>query len=369
MAQKPKYPYVANEIIKRIKTGEYALGSNLPTLDEITVLFNISRMTAQNALKIVVNKGYASSNRGRKSKIISREAINRDDNFTNKNIALLGNFDVETHSIQPISQRILFYLHQKLISLGNHVMCFQYHDNLDLKPDDVDGYIMIDILGYCSQFEKMIAETGKPYIVVDCMLSDGSEPNHVHLFYQSVLLKSINYFLNAQMSNFVFLNVDARSISKMVSSKQSSKQVNSKFIQPIINTLANHGISQNNFAVYNTSYHPEDTARQIEKLLQQKQLPKNTAFFAASEHIAIGIYKTLKDLGWKPNLDFIVMVLNPPSRSLTSMPEIMGVDISMNEIWAQVIKSFDCQFMKTSNYFPGGLIEVSFNQQRPHPAM
>ncbi len=368
MAQRPKYPHVANELINRIKSGEYPLGGNLPTLDEITELFNISRMTAENALKLVVQKGYASSSRGRKSRIISREAISFEDNFTNKNIAILGHFDVEVHSIPPISQRILFYLHQKLISLGNHVMCFQYHEDLDLKPNDIDGYVMIDLMGYRSHFKKLIAETGKAYVVIDCLMYDGTEPNHIHLFYQSVLLKAVNYLLSSKMTNFIFFNVDPKSVSKAANLDQlneTGRFLCSKFVVPITNTLSNYGLGQDCFAIYNTSYHPEDTARQIEKLIQQNRLPKNTAFFAASEHIAIGIYKTLKSQGWKPNRDFMIMLLNPAGRSLASMQEVMVVDISMQEIWAQVLKSFDHQFLKHGNRFPGSIVEVTFNPQSP----
>ncbi len=362
MGQKLKYPHVAEQIIQKIRTGEYPIGSELPTLDDITKDYSISRMTAQSALKIVARKGYVSTNRGRKSKIISRECLDQQNAITGKRIGILAQFDMGTHSATPLPLRILYHVQQKLKELDNHVLCYQYVDDLVLNPDDADAYIMIDLFGYRSQFQDLLYESGKPFVVIDNLREEGSRPNHIHLFYQSVFLEMTSLFLKNEINDIVFVNVDAKSISKSLdndSFDDLNRRLLGSFLQPITKTLQNHGLGRDHIHLLNTGLQPEETAKAIKKMLRQG-LTEKTAFLVVSENIALGAYQALREHGWKSGKDFFIVNINPEHRSILSMPEFLGINVRLEEVFIQAAKSLSYQFQHKTTFVPGCLVEASF---------
>lgn len=55
----PLYIQIKNFLIGKIESGEYEENGKLPSERELSEKFNVSRMTARNALNEVVNEGYA----------------------------------------------------------------------------------------------------------------------------------------------------------------------------------------------------------------------------------------------------------------------------------------------------------------------
>lgn len=96
----PYYIQVMNTILDKITEGEYPNGSKLPSERQLSEKYNISRMTARNAMTVLVNKGYADREKGRGT-FVSYPKLERD--FTK-----LSGFSemLEDKNIKPSSKVI-----------------------------------------------------------------------------------------------------------------------------------------------------------------------------------------------------------------------------------------------------------------------
>lgn len=61
----PHYVQIAADLRDKIKDGTYAPGALLPSRNEITALYNVSAITARDALSMICHEGYARAIRGR----------------------------------------------------------------------------------------------------------------------------------------------------------------------------------------------------------------------------------------------------------------------------------------------------------------
>lgn len=64
MTVAPKYQVVHDEILKRLQNGQYAIGMRLPTEEELSRAFGVSRVTVRKALEILVRSGFLRSRQG-----------------------------------------------------------------------------------------------------------------------------------------------------------------------------------------------------------------------------------------------------------------------------------------------------------------
>ncbi len=64
MSTAPKYQVVHDEILERLQSGQYAIGMRLPTEDELSRAFEVSRVTVRKALEMLVRAGFLTSRQG-----------------------------------------------------------------------------------------------------------------------------------------------------------------------------------------------------------------------------------------------------------------------------------------------------------------
>ncbi len=64
MSTAPKYQIVHDEILQRLHTGQYAIGMRLPTEEELSRAFDVSRVTVRKALEMLVRSGFLTSRQG-----------------------------------------------------------------------------------------------------------------------------------------------------------------------------------------------------------------------------------------------------------------------------------------------------------------
>lgn len=64
MNSAPKYQVVHDGILKRLHSGQYAIGMRLPTEGELSQAFDVSRVTVRKALEILVRAGFLTSRQG-----------------------------------------------------------------------------------------------------------------------------------------------------------------------------------------------------------------------------------------------------------------------------------------------------------------
>jgi len=60
----PKYQIVHDEILQRLHSGQYAIGMRLPTESELSLAFEVSRVTVRKALEMLVRAGFLTSRQG-----------------------------------------------------------------------------------------------------------------------------------------------------------------------------------------------------------------------------------------------------------------------------------------------------------------
>jgi len=61
----PQYVKIANDLRDKIKDGTYGPGALLPSRNEISAAYNVSAITARDALSLISHEGYARAIRGR----------------------------------------------------------------------------------------------------------------------------------------------------------------------------------------------------------------------------------------------------------------------------------------------------------------
>jgi GntR family transcriptional regulator len=64
MTTAPKYRVVHDEILERLQSGQYAIGMRLPTEEELSRAFAVSRVTVRKALEMLVRAGFLTSRQG-----------------------------------------------------------------------------------------------------------------------------------------------------------------------------------------------------------------------------------------------------------------------------------------------------------------
>jgi DNA-binding GntR family transcriptional regulator len=69
----PRYLQVANELIRRIATGKYPIGSNIPTETELSQTYDISRHTVREALRRVHDAGLISRRRRSGTEVVAKK--------------------------------------------------------------------------------------------------------------------------------------------------------------------------------------------------------------------------------------------------------------------------------------------------------
>lgn len=60
----PKYQAVHDEVLNRLETGMYSVGTRLPTEDALAKSFDVSRVTVRKALDLLVQTGYVTARQG-----------------------------------------------------------------------------------------------------------------------------------------------------------------------------------------------------------------------------------------------------------------------------------------------------------------
>lgn len=366
MPPKKKYERIAYEIGEIIRKGEFPENGQAPTLDELSQKYNISRMTAQNVLKQLVAKGLISTCRGRRSTIIVRNTINQQTPLHDKKIALIGNFEYNSHYSMVMPHKIANFLKNKLIELNNHVMSFPFSSIPQIcakNSNDIDAYIMIDVLSVNDEYEECLKQTGRPYVILQCTSIAETKPNRIALFFKSAFLRIIFQFLRMGIENFLFLNVDARSITFETESdalmRHISRNTSEVFSRSIVHTLRNHGIPEERITFHDPGFSYEVSTELAEYLLANN-LPRKSAFMTISENSALGIYDFLTKKGWIPGQDFCILILDPATKALKKLHHIYIIEINLKEVYGSILKSLSYQFSHKTNFAPGDIIDLTF---------
>ncbi|KRK64504.1 transcription regulator [Companilactobacillus tucceti DSM 20183] len=71
------YQQVADDLKRKILSGEYDVGDFLPTETELEKIYDVSKITVRNAIKVLVSEGYVEKQSGKGTTVISNRLFNR----------------------------------------------------------------------------------------------------------------------------------------------------------------------------------------------------------------------------------------------------------------------------------------------------
>ncbi len=360
MAPPKKFPQIAEQIAGEIKNGTYQVGDKFPNLDEMSKFYNISRATAFRAMAILAREGYISVGRGRKSVVIRRDksSVLQKSNHP-RTIAVLADFNMDMHI--GMSLKLVYLIMQELKEQGNHVVCFQYCGNIDLRSDDVDAYIVFDMLGvYCNYCER-VQQTGKPYVIIDYMKDHVVRPNHLHLQYKPALMEFVCHLLANKIENYIFCLVDEKSSCKHAGEKELQRinsWINDELIKPLVDSLESHGCSKESARIRTMYLKADGSKKSYNEAL--RGLPPETGIIAISENHALDIVRELKSRNMHPQRDFHVVLADSVSAAKNeALQELYTIKVPFTDMMDKVVKSLDRQLTAASNFCPGGVISSS----------
>ena len=73
----PRHLFIQQDLLKKIKSGEYAEGQLIPKESELTDIYQVSRPTVRQAIQFLVNDGYL-ERRKRRGTIVKHHKINQE---------------------------------------------------------------------------------------------------------------------------------------------------------------------------------------------------------------------------------------------------------------------------------------------------
>ncbi len=363
MAPPKKYPLIVKQVINEIRSGKYEVGSEFPTLDEMTKIYNISRVTAFRTLTVLGREGYVSAQRGRKSILTSRgRPLRLEGENISGTITVLADFNMKVNI--GSSQKLVYSIMEELKSRGNHVICLQYCQNIDLRIEETDAYIMVDMLGIFNKFCVQLQETGKPYVVIGFMRDHYIRPNHLHLSYSSAFLNLVSYLLENHILNYIFCLPEEKSMCKSLGSDESRRLkswIYDDLLRPFTDSLESHGCDRECIRIHKIDADSHEIMKAVPEILQEN--PPKTGIVAMSETLAAEIVRDLEKRDLLVNQDFhIALVDSITASDNNTQKKLHMIKIPVPPLIDKIIKSLDRQVTSSNNFSPGILIHSTIFQ-------
>lgn len=362
MGVKAQYRQIADTMIGRIRKGEYAAGGILPTLDELQKEFGIGRVTAQNILRVLVELGYASASRGRKT-VATLPEPGSGMELKGRTIALI--FGRRSMELSPMIPRLVQLVQHRLLDLGAEPRLLPRRDDDPLPPDVAEGYIVISLTEGGELCCTGMGKYNRPLVGVDLIFKGTPRPCRVNLYMNLALLKSAVHVLEMGMTNFVligaFNRMTAQEIVELPATLGAFERAYAGFLRPAVMTLMAHGFGLEHIHSVCCDGDPQAAAAKTRELLEAGIITKGTAFLAGFDHVAMGICRTLIAAGWQPQRDFCVVGAGDQPEVASFIPAISGLDCKLPELCEAAVESLWRQFMPGHGVVTGKLIESEFH--------
>jgi DNA-binding LacI/PurR family transcriptional regulator len=169
----PKYRYIADDIRKRIRSGEYPHGEKIPSENDFVKEFKVSKHTVLKAFSELISEGMIYREKGKGtfacdfSKILKKQiaviVYHSDNAYFSKVLRGIEDFS-NAHDFSCILCN----------SEGNVEKEIDYVNRLEAS---VDGFILCPIMknGVYAQSISRLKESGIPFVFISAVLLDRSE--------------------------------------------------------------------------------------------------------------------------------------------------------------------------------------------------
>src|SRR5699024_9349225 len=140
-----KYLYIANELKEKIKDGEYKFGETIPSENELTQLYDVSRHTIREAISILVKEDFVRKEKG-SGTYVSFDPSNNQ--FANGKPLIIG--VITTYMSDYIFPSIIRGIERELNNENISLLISSTHNNYSdeknairkMMNNEVDGLII-----------------------------------------------------------------------------------------------------------------------------------------------------------------------------------------------------------------------------------
>ncbi len=146
MEKQPKYEHIKNALIEAIHSGKYAPGSELPSENELTELYGVSRITVRRAIDELYRAGYIEKKQGKRGYV--KETAKEQELTT-----------ISSYTEEILRQGMT--PSRKVLSLGLR-LCSPEEQEV-LKLDKTDAVFYLDRIIYADQKPLCYTSTVLPY--------------------------------------------------------------------------------------------------------------------------------------------------------------------------------------------------------------
>lgn len=217
-AHNPLYIQVYQQLKQRINQGIYPIGQSIPTEKELVVEFNVSRITVQKAIKILVEEQLVSRKSG-VGTFVLKTGVNSNKK---KYIGL-----IIPGLLQSFGQQLLTEIENKCSEMGYYLILKISHENQDLESKYTQELLDLPVDGLLIEpvqkkfynsllIQKIIS--GFPIVILDKELL-GIDSLLVSTDHYLGALKSANFLLEKKQRKIIivsYANVSNSSLEKRI---------------------------------------------------------------------------------------------------------------------------------------------------------
>ncbi|HOK55946.1 MAG TPA: GntR family transcriptional regulator [bacterium] len=321
----PFYKQIKEEILKKIEKGEYKVGDKIPSISELSKIYNVSNIVVRQALGELVKEGYLEGIPGKGTFVKEkREEIKRDEKLVGLIFTeMVGN---------PFFAEIFTGIESVLSSYGYHMVISVSYNIVEREKRFLKEYMERGVRGI------IITPTEVNRTVIDNEIFSELQRQNIPVIFVDRKIEGIDfdyissdnveggyiatkYLISLGHKRIgIILGINANTVRDRLEGYKKALQEYDIIFDPLL-VRRSFAELQYEEAGYNNTM----------DLLHLKEPP--TAIFACNEAIAIGIYRACFELGLNIPDDLSVIgydnlpftsSLNPPLTTINQKKREMG---------------------------------------------
>ena len=316
------YRQIYNDLLEKISSGYYAGGSRIPSENELSQAYNVSRITSKRALDLLAEQGIIVRYSGKGSFVNS--------NYQDKNNAgpsrtigfILPDFS------DAFGSRLIYSVEENCKALGYHLLLRRTRDKPEEEEEAIRalshaaGILLIPVHGelYNSELLKLIVDK-RALVFVDRKMRGLAAPTVTTNNIEAAESGTAHLFQLGHR-NIAFFSGPVNHNSTVEDRRQGYIQAHAKFS---VNQNPSHMCQDLSTAWTGPYYSSKSVSIDVEIVVKHlKKYPEISAAFASEYIIALIIKDAAEALGKKIPKDFSIITFDAPP-SIMEIPPITHI--------------------------------------------
>lgn len=314
----PLYTQVYEGLIKMITEKKWRVGELLPSERELSIMFNVDRLTVRRALGMIAKEGLVEKIAGLGTRVTSVSLLfGENPNFRNL-IFLLPKIPKNVISADRITEPFnssLFYSVENECKKQGFNLIYTTISDEEVLTDVLDGRGILGLLFVSKVNEKFIAEAKKLKIPSVVINNESDFFPTIRAAREKGTYEAIKYLISQNHRQICFIN----GISSYITSKDS--------LQGYKRALADANIDWKQQIIKEGDWTFEGGYKAMKEIIQEHpKLP--TAVFACNDTTAIGVMEAIKTAGLSIPQDISVIGCDDTEPSKYSSPRLTTIKVN-----------------------------------------